>query len=641
MNSLKCKKLKSAVTINNEKTICIFCGFSYADSCKSKTTHFKRHVIGRNCKSDCKEKMESRLIFLKELKELEQNDNDYDFDLLHEDDSDDELQSDKPAKKKNKQDVSPMSEEVIKRFHDSFSDFIFSNGLPLSIIESKKLIKSLKILCPSITLASRKKLSEEILDKQFNDQQTKFKLTLDRFNYQNKGIVGTIMLDSWTDVNRKGVVSFLYTTPLLPKPYLIKSICPGTYSVDGTYIALETIKVIKEIGESRVTSICTDNASNMVLAREKIKEVYPTINNIGCICHWISLIPKDLLKQNQKFKETINKASDIVNYILNHHVPNSLFEKKCKGKGLVTSNATRWFTHVYMLESLAQNHGILDECAREEAFLSKSVIQEQKEQYIPLAAEELKTVEKIKNLIVSDSDFWNGIHMIIQLFAPLRDIEKEFENLHPHLEVVYPKLINYKQYIANFNVNKQYDSMKQKLITIIDERFEFLQEVKIYKIAYYFDPISMGELITNEKMELVSEMSQWFIESRRINFQNQLASYNIAIARQAVSFKSALKEQCMLFHFYNIRSEFDMVAEYGIHIFSCIFSTSSVERHFSHFAYIQNRYRNRLTHSRATKLVALFENPIENGSALSLEDIDNEQDKSQEQQLEEEFIGNL
>ena len=56
------------------------------------------------------------------------------------------------------------------------------------------------------------------------------------------------------------------------------------------------IDVIEEIGPSKVTGLCTDNAANMKRAWNGVKDTYPHIHAYGCLAHMLNLTFGDILK---------------------------------------------------------------------------------------------------------------------------------------------------------------------------------------------------------------------------------------------------------------------------------------------------------------------------------------------------------
>ena len=50
------------------------------------------------------------------------------------------------------------------------------------------------------------------------------------------------------------------------------------------------IDVIEEIGPSKVTGLCTDNAANMKRAWNEVKDTYPHIHAYGCLAHALHFV---------------------------------------------------------------------------------------------------------------------------------------------------------------------------------------------------------------------------------------------------------------------------------------------------------------------------------------------------------------
>lgn len=67
-------------------------------------------------------------------------------------------------------------------------------------------------------------------------------------------------MNGWSDVNGKGTINFIMTTP---KPFFYKCVYPGTNRESSTYLFTQLKAVIDEICLSKFVAVITDNTNHM------------------------------------------------------------------------------------------------------------------------------------------------------------------------------------------------------------------------------------------------------------------------------------------------------------------------------------------------------------------------------------------
>ena len=75
-----------------------------------------------------------------------------------------------------------------------------------------------------------------------------------------------------------------------------------------------------------MSQICTDNATNMLEAVDKVIETYPHIYKQGCVAHALDLLLDDWTKISQ-FKDLIAKAKRVCLFVRNQNVTLALFRE--------------------------------------------------------------------------------------------------------------------------------------------------------------------------------------------------------------------------------------------------------------------------------------------------------------------------
>ncbi len=612
------KLLESVIVDENKKTTCRFCEYEYPTSSHNRNDKWSRHVRGRNCIPKHSHLIIERGLFLDELvhvikdcEKMKQPIPSTSISSNHISPNISIIQDSSPSKILKS---SKSNDEILSEFLDSFALLMFTTGTPLSFIENPLLLKSLQILCPWIKLPCRKTLTEKHLDKIYKEQKMKTEEQLSHKYSEKSGIQGTLQCDAWTNNVHESVLSFVYSSPALPKPLYLESVFPSFVSLNSNFVANEFTRVINKIGNEKVIAIVTDNESTMSNARDIVRGNFPSLKNPGCLCHWLALIPKDLESNSATVRDTFTKASTVVKYLTNHHAPHALFMTHSKGKSLKMPVATRWFTNLMMIESLDECMGALSACVHDQRFLSKSVMVNGEVIRSDLTNDQLNEAKKIKD-IVMNGNIWDRVKFLKNILAPLRDAEKKFESAYPPIQDVYPTLIEYKLFVDKFVVSDWQNSIKQKLKNILDARFQFLKSERMYVQAHLLDPSNLGAKIGADPSfghnisSVQSDMSSEFVtEAESVGFQTELAKYMINMKQVTDGYKKAQKSHNLVHFFYTISQDYPLLSPFAIRLFSIVPTTASVERHFSSFGFIHRKLRNRLTQVNATKLVFIFQN---------------------------------
>ena len=111
-------------------------------------------------------------------------------------------------------------------------------------------------------------MSNRLLDKTYKE------ITKDVTQCVKEKDLVCITSDGWTNLRSEPIINFMVTTP---KPVFWKAIETKEKCHTGTFIAQQFDTVINEIGANKVAAILIDNASNMKVAHNILKEKYPNI----------------------------------------------------------------------------------------------------------------------------------------------------------------------------------------------------------------------------------------------------------------------------------------------------------------------------------------------------------------------------
>ena len=246
----------------------------------------------------------------------------------------------------------------------------YASGIPLATVENPFFIQALKQINPEYCLPSRKKLSTNLLEKEYKKVSEDVKKLIKNAKYI------CITSDGWTNIHQESIINFMITTP---KPIFWKALETKENSHTGEYIAQQFNDVIEEIGISKIAAIITDNASNMKKAHTILQKKYSDIiflgNNfnlilffnkiiltffflsiLGCFAHNINLLIKSIIEIDLIIKETIATVQEIIKFFKRHHIESACLTRLQKEKIGKTIKfnlpvITRWGSHHTCLQS--------------------------------------------------------------------------------------------------------------------------------------------------------------------------------------------------------------------------------------------------------------------------------------------------
>lgn len=161
-------------------------------------------------------------------------------------------------------------------------------------------------------------MTNKLLDNEVTDA--------DRVKAQVLASANTIVMqsDGWTSVEGKSLINFMAVCD--STPIYLGTVDSKAESHTGAYIA-ELIEVkINEIGPNKVYALCTDNAANMRLAWDLLREEFPSPIGYGCSAHGMSLYARDIAKIPE-IKAVTTNANIVLKWLKFKHLPHAILMK--------------------------------------------------------------------------------------------------------------------------------------------------------------------------------------------------------------------------------------------------------------------------------------------------------------------------
>lgn len=490
-----------------------------------------------------------------------------------------------------------------------FSEAVYTSNCALSMFESEKWSKFFKKLRPAFTLPSRKQLSTTLLEKVYNDVRQKVNEDI------QKSDAITLISDGWTNIRSEGIINYMVHTNNCD--YFYDFSTPKSARHTGNYIAQEIDAIIQKIGNEKIVALVTDNASNMQAAWKILKNLRPNIQTYGCSAHILNLLMKDL-EALRSFKDHMANSQEIVKYFKLKHVPNAILREK-QGLGEQTPPTlklpveTRWGSSVNCIKSIQANR----------QFLREAIIHPEVEGMAPT---------RIKNLILKDDVYWDRNARFIDLLSPVIDLISFMEYRGATVSDVRHQFFKLKATFEEMiHASPFLLTEEKKAIEIMLNRTK-MACTDTHNAAYLLDPRYLGENLSSAELEsailLIQELSPEedvnALVGEVTNFRSKANTFNRPILWSAAkNVKSVCKNTSDVHPVAWWTGWLKNSALYSAarKLLSMPASAASSERNWSTWGILHSKLRNRLTTSRAGKLVYIKFNlapPIMRGEETSL-----------------------
>ena len=193
-------------------------------------------------------------------------------------------------------------------------------------------------------------IKNKYLDMEYKDMEDY--VNIQREKWKTYGC--TIMSDGWTGPTKLSIINFMVYSK--GSTIFLKSVDASNKIKDNKYIYGLLKDVIKEVGETNVVQIVTDNGSTFVKAGKLLMKKY-NLYWTPCAAHCIDLMFVDIAKRST-VSELITNARKITNFIYNHGWLLAKVRKVCGGD-IVRPGATRFATNYIALESFLKKRADL------------------------------------------------------------------------------------------------------------------------------------------------------------------------------------------------------------------------------------------------------------------------------------------
>ena len=286
-------------------------------------------------------------------------------------------------------------------------------------------------------------IKNKYLDMEYKDMEDY--VNIQREKWKTYGC--TIMSDGWTGPTKLSIINFMVYSK--GSTIFLKSVDASDKIKDNKYIYGLLKDVIKEVGETNVVQIVTNNGSAFVKAGKLLMKKY-NLYWTPCAAHCIDLMFEDIAKR-ATVSELITNACKITNFIYNHGWLLAKVRKVCGGD-IVRPGATRFATNYIALESLLKKRADLKKIFISDEWASHKLSR--------------STIGHDVEVLMFDHTYWEKVSKLVSIYEPLYTVLRIVDSeVVPTLPFVYELIRVMKQNLHQLNA-------KYWVKTIIADRWD-------------------------------------------------------------------------------------------------------------------------------------------------------------------------
>ena len=373
------------------------------------------------------------------------------------------------------------------RMDIAVADFIFSNALPISLVECTKfqhLIKCARFVPPSYLPPYRKKMTGNLLDGLYQSAYTK---EIEALLKQSK-IFGVALFGDGATIKKVPLMNFLASSPNNPFALLEIVDCSNEMASGGNKNAKYIASLIKPIisriektkdphckrtGDHRgvVDLLLFNGASNVQKAAKLVSVEYPRITVIHGAEHVISLFFKDVFTKVEAFKLLSvfsNRCRNV--FGSTRHGPHAIFKKHSM---LHNKNIYIGFIKISECRMAGELIGLLRLLRLRPILRATIASKEFQDNWY-------KTFRR-ECLIIENNEFWKFLFTLCRsLYAPMRILRladqktPAMDKLHFYVlqtDALLPKYLKLADQDSAriLSVDRTIDALSTMMVDIIDD----------------------------------------------------------------------------------------------------------------------------------------------------------------------------
>lgn len=462
----------------------------------------------------------------------------------------------KPNERKNSitNYVDRLDDKTIKDINEALALFIYGCNIPFQVIESKYFKNLLTVLRPAYknSIPSRKLLSTTLLDSCYQKC-----IELSKSTVKANSV---IIIDGWKNIssNTKTVVTMIHcadgTQSFLNAWDLTLESETGEKLSE---IILESIKMAKDLFNTKIYAVVSDNASPMIKMGELLEH---RIWHSTCSSHTGNLLCKDVLN-----KSLLDRVTSILKEFRHSDYEHLLTMKG--GSKITLPCEVRWCSYRDSLLCLTKNIQFMKSVAVEAKKMKESVV-----------------------TLLYNTQFLEEVQETLEMLNPICSLINSCQNKTCSIADA-----------ANFWINLQLpEQYKKKFQSFLDKRKKMA--LNVYSlIAYFLHPQYDNDKLLNEHKQ---KINRFLLQNLNSTGLEELDMYHN---------KSGIFHLCSSKNISNpllfwklVEADCPNLSSLATKLLRIPAASAQIERVFSSWGYVHSLSRNRLTFERSKKLTHLY-----------------------------------
>ena len=544
----------------------------------------------------------------------------------------------------------------------AIANFFYANGISFSAASSEEtslyrtMIRAIQAAPRGYVAPNRNRLAGPLLDESYNGMWRQLH-NRDPNSVLKTKFGATYVSDGWDSCDHLPLINAAFITANDGGMYW-RSVDTSGRTKSAEYCAMLMIQDIYSFGPEHVVLMITDTCATMAKAWALVEDEFPWVSVMCCQPHVISLLLKDIGK-TAEVTTTVNEESTVVAWFANHQFPLAKLreitrQKLGKAKELIRAAATRFGSHTLVGERLLELKSSLQGTVVDGDYVAKNYKDATNSEEATGTGKVIRSNKgaTTKKLVLDDEGFWARVDTHVKATKPVLKMLRRFDSSAPTIGKVYSSWFEAGAHLEAANA-----SYKQACLEKHADRWAYGHSA-IIAAAYVLDPefvdhdqssnteVVEGFMTTVEKIGILrivreqidSFRAAWKARSVTIGDNPAMLTsyadfptYPTAKDKDVKAFCAAANQQLTLYRDKKGIFARDWVMESAQKTPAYMWwdqngascpelqyvarlvlaqpaSASICERINSEFAFIKDPRRNRLEHSRADKLVALFHN---------------------------------
>jgi hypothetical protein len=353
--------------------------------------------------------------------------------------------------------------------------------------------------------------------------------------------------------------------------------------------------VFEDIGPDDIVAVITDNARSCVTAGKLLEILYPHVSWVPCCAHVLDLLLEDICKLPWA-ATALKRVGKAVMFFKNHHKALAIFRRISTRLTLLKPGATRFATNCIMLARVLRLRDELLRTVLDPEFATWGSQDKYKTKY-----------KYVKSMLISDEN-WDQWEVLMKLLEPFVHMMRKVDSHKPMMGKVWAMAEALEAKVKEALLPA---AREREVLKLVETRRRMLHS-DLHCAAFLLDPeyhistppspkVMTGFLNIVQKL-LPTEAEQALAIAQLAKYLRREGLFGRDVVWSAASQMPAA-DWWLLWG-----SEVPALQTVAVKSLSQPTAQTASERNYSHFNFIHNKLRNKLSADRAEDLVYVYQN---------------------------------